>query len=287
VHPSTASCLAALVFAVACDRGSADVDTPPSASEPVVAASIAAVKALRKPFDCAAEIEMLSSYVDGLASEPCREDRDCAEVELSVCPKGRTYTNRDADMSAELALRGAIMHRCEVPACDPPRLGIPQCRGMCVAGRPAPPSRSARTCWHYEDRHLEARDSVRGTTAPLAGGVLRFSLVAVGRSWLHVAIDWPRDCRDCRLTHWVGEDMRRDTAVADPSRTEELDADGAAIRREHFEISIGHEDPVVLVPWSAAPTPFAMSVELLDGTGHPGAVSRHGTSWGTECEAAP
>ncbi len=275
-----------LVLALACDLARADVDTPPSTTEPIVAASIAAVKAARGPFDCAKQIEELTLQVEGLATEPCRADRDCAEVELTVCPGGRTYANRDAELDSLLALRGAIMQRCEVPACKPASLGIPQCRGMCVAGRPPPASRGKRTCRHFEDRHLEARDSVRGTATPLVGGASRYSLVAVGRSWLRLAIDWPRDCGDCRLTHWVGEGARH-TTLATPLRTEHLDVDGVAIRREHFEISIGHKDPVVLVPRSAAPTPFGMSVELLDGTKHPGAVSRHGTSWGTECEDAP
>jgi hypothetical protein len=278
--------------AIGCDERTTAADVT-AAPRPATAANATVRTGGRRElpaFDCAEAIEV--HLATRLHANRCKRDRDCGEIWPGLCPRGPYYVDRDADARDLFAEERNIARHCKLPSCEPPaELGIAHCEdGICIAGRP-PANRPGQLCRDVRETHLEPIDEHEGATATeIRGDTARLVLVPIDSGTLRITVDWPRDCDDCRLNVW--RDEQGVQPPAEPVRVEATTANGAAIRREHFELDVAQAlpetvpgSPTNIVPTAAAEVPYRLRNELLDHTGHPGAVSRHGTSWDTRCEA--
>lgn len=281
---------------IGCDARSttediADSPAPAATADATAGATVRARGHRELPtFDCASAID--AHLATRIGMNRCARDSDCGEIGPGLCPHGPYYVDRDGDPSDVLAEERRIRRNCKLPSCESPsELGIARCQdGVCTAGR-TPASRPGKRCWDVRETHLEPNDEREGTTVTqIRGDTPRFVLAPIGSGTLRIAVDWPRDCDDCRLMVWRDEQGMQSPAKA--VRAEDTSEHGAPVRREHFELEVSQALPTTIpdsttnvVPIAATAVPYRLRTELLDQTGHPGAVSRHGTSWETRCEA--
>ena len=278
--------LAAALLALAIDCDPREADEGASVAMPTAAPSVwARGVSTAPPLDCAAEIDAHPSWRQD--ENRCAEDRDCAEIGPGLCPHGPYYVGRDRDLDELFAQERRIARNCKLPSCEPPKeLGIARCdRGTCVAGRPPPVALAGKTCKTVRETHLEPIDGHDGTTVSgVAIGTPRIVVAPIGSSTVRVSVAWPAECGDCQLLWWRGAEAERKVLPAEANRTEDVTENGRKLRRSHYELRASVLNPLAMVPVSPKPVPYRLRAEVLDSTDHPGAVSRHGTSWDTECE---
>jgi hypothetical protein len=66
-------------------------------------------------------------------------------------------------------------------------------------------------------------------------------------------------------------------------RSEDVDVNGKAMRRSHLELPVT-PGPYHMIPRAGAAVPYLLKIELVDASGNPGAVTRHGIAWIRMCE---
>lgn len=233
--------------------------------------------------DCEAAIAEYLSRRKAL--DHCERDFDCAEIWPGLCPHGPYYIHREAEIAPVWSLARRIEKHCEIPECEPPMaLGIARCeRGHCVSGRP-PAKKGDESCWDFREIHLEAKGSEQARTEPAIRGITPHLVIApksAGR--LRLQVEWPRACTDCTLLvseHNSGMARLLDTT---PKSTTDTMRNGKPMRRETIELQVT-PGPYHMVAKSAVAADVFVSTELVDESGAPGQVTRHGESWMRMCE---